>query len=136
MGRSGARWLHDVRATFQRFNAEPEEIVDTADDDVAPEVRAQSDRAYLHELSRLIELGATKPDGTAGFSLEVRHLTPEGADATNDLSFAILEAERAGRQRRHHGARVDDGTRKNDDTIGDHLERSGPRGPVRRNANR
>lgn len=61
------------------------------DDDVAPEVRAQTDRAYLHELTRLIERGATRPGGAAGFSLEVRHLTPEGA---TEAEHILIEAGR------------------------------------------
>jgi len=46
------------------------------DDDVEPAVRWATDRAYLQELTRLIELGATEPGGVAGFSLHVSRLRP------------------------------------------------------------
>jgi DNA-binding transcriptional ArsR family regulator len=84
--RSGERVVRGGREVL--YSAPP---VLRIDDVVAPEVRAQSDRAYLHELSRLIELGATQPDGTAGFSLEVQHLTPEGAE---EAEHVLIEAGR------------------------------------------
>jgi len=85
--RSGERVVRGGREVL--YSAPP---ILRIDDDVSPEVRAQSDRAYLHELSRLIERGATQPDATAGFSLEVSHLTPEGAEEAERI---MIEAGRA-----------------------------------------
>jgi len=51
----------------------------TLDDDVEPAIRWATDRAYLQELTTLIELGATEPGGVAGFSLHVSHLRPRDA---------------------------------------------------------
>lgn len=46
------------------------------DDDVEPAVRWATDRAYLQELTRLVELAATDPGGIAGFSLHVWRVRP------------------------------------------------------------
>jgi DNA-binding transcriptional ArsR family regulator len=50
------------------------------DDDVTPPVRWATDRAYLQELTSLVELGATEPGGLAGFSLQVSRLRPSDAE--------------------------------------------------------
>ncbi len=49
------------------------------DDDVEPAVRWATDQAYLQELTRMVELGATEPGGVAGFSLHVARLRPRDA---------------------------------------------------------
>jgi len=75
--------------------AAPDEI--TLDDDVEPAVRWATDRAYLSELTRLIERGATEPGGVAGFSLHVTHLRPGDAK----------RAERIVREASHRVAELD-----------------------------
>ncbi len=55
------------------------------DDDVEPAVRWATDRAYLQELTRLIELGATDPGGVAGFSLHVWRLRPRDVAAAERI---------------------------------------------------
>ena len=63
----------------------------TLDDDVEPAVRWATDRAYLQELTTLIELGATEPGGIAGFSLHVSHLRPRDASKAEGI---VREASR------------------------------------------
>ena len=55
------------------------------DDDVEPAVRWATDRAYLEELSRLLEAGATDPGGAADFGLAVHRLRPRDVDAAQTI---------------------------------------------------
>ncbi len=69
VARSGERIVNGGREVLF---AAPDVV--TLDDDVEPAVRWATDRAYLQELTTLVELGATEPGGVAGFSLHVSHL--------------------------------------------------------------
>lgn len=66
-----------VNGGVEVLYAAPDEI--EVDDDVEPAVRWATDRAYLQELTTLVELSATEPGGLAGFSLAVPHLRPGDA---------------------------------------------------------
>jgi DNA-binding transcriptional ArsR family regulator len=70
------------------------------DDAVEPAVRWATDHAYLQELTRLIELGATEPGGVAGFSLHVTRLRPRDAAKAErivrEASRRISELDRPG----------------------------------------
>jgi DNA-binding transcriptional ArsR family regulator len=66
VSRAGERVVNGGREVLF---AAPEVV--TLDDDVEPSVRWATDRAFLQELTHLVELGATEPGGVAGFSLHV-----------------------------------------------------------------
>jgi DNA-binding transcriptional ArsR family regulator len=46
------------------------------DDDVAPTVRRATDRAYLQDLGSVLDRAASRPGGTAGFSMHTWTLRP------------------------------------------------------------
>jgi DNA-binding transcriptional ArsR family regulator len=69
--RAGAR---DIRGGHELLYTAPEAV--HFDDDVEPAIRWATDRAYLEELGRLLESGATDPGGAADFGLAVHRLRP------------------------------------------------------------
>jgi DNA-binding transcriptional ArsR family regulator len=87
VSRAGERVVNGGREVL--YSA-PDSI--TLDDDVDPAVRWATDRAYLQELTRLIEFGATEQGGLAGFALHVSHLRPRDAAKAERI---VREASRS-----------------------------------------
>ncbi len=87
VSRSGERIVNGGREVLY---AAPQVV--RLDDDVEPALRWATDRTYLQELTRFVELAATDPGGVAGFSLQVWRLRP--VDAAEAERIMIEAGER------------------------------------------